>query len=153
MQQQTTIMTAQDELNRMLFARRAKLRLFAVGTSGMTEIHCINEGNKTAQQFFWHLAIPNSAQCRGVWDSTGNVGLGSKGSVTIEDVQCAYYKELVKSPLFPTREIRLAAFSAVDGVATLWGRTVSEDGVEPPQDQPMSRVERRGSATELAADI
>src|SRR5580698_6496698 len=56
-QRQMDIMVRQDETNRELLSRRVKLRVFTEPTPpAVLKVLCRNDGNKTAQSFYWHLS-------------------------------------------------------------------------------------------------
>src|ERR1700677_1504234 len=77
MQQQTEGVIRQDETNREVLSRRAKLRMYTEHPPTATfHVVCRNDGNKTAQNFYWHLAVPADVECA-VWGPTGSVRIPS----------------------------------------------------------------------------
>src|ERR1700678_803520 len=59
MQRQTDVVVRQDETNREVLSRRAKLVMYTEPSPpGQVVLMCRNDGSKTAQNFYWHLSIP-----------------------------------------------------------------------------------------------
>lgn len=143
MQRQTDVLVRQDETNREVLSRRARLRMYMEGPSAQVTVFCRNDGNKTAKNFYWHLAVPSTVALLHVRDG---VDLDKVLSFTRgefhEDVQCRHYSGLVAEPLYPTRVKPLARITATDPELGLWWSTVSEDGADPTSDGKMQRMER-----------
>jgi hypothetical protein len=150
MQRQTDVVVRQDETNRELLARRAKLYMYPDGpVSARLIVGCRNDGNKTAQNFYWHLSVPDNAGCQ-VWDPTGSFGIPSSGHVLCDDVQCVHFSGLVRDPLYPTRKTPVAIVQTTNPKnLRLWWSTISEDGPDPMPDGEMQRMERGESGSEL----
>ncbi len=82
MQRQTEIVVRQDEL----LSRRARLRMYKDhSTRGQVVILCRNDGNKTAQNFYWHLSVPVTVGGGEVWDGLGNQVQRSVSMVSHEE--------------------------------------------------------------------
>lgn len=143
MKTQTETMTAQDELNRALLARRAKLEMYAVGSPSSVKVYCVNNGEKAALSFYWHLVIPYRMPSNNIWNGSGDSIVRSIGTVIQEGGECTHYLGFMNRPLFPTREIPVAQFTTTDPQGNMWWRTISEDGACPVASEPMNRMERR----------
>jgi hypothetical protein len=145
MQRQTDILVRQDEL----LSRRAKLFVYVEPSlPGQVVVLCRNDGNKTAQHFYWHLSIPATVAANSVWDATGNEMLISTGIDSHQGEQYRHYNGLIHDPLYPTRLTPLARIDTNDMSLPLWWFTVSEDGADPTPDGKMQRMERQASKSE-----
>jgi hypothetical protein len=61
MERQTDIVVRQDVTNREILSRRVKLIMYKEPSPpGQVVVLCRNDGNKTAQNFYWHLAVPEN---------------------------------------------------------------------------------------------
>jgi hypothetical protein len=140
MQRQTDVVVRQDETNRELMSRRVRLRMYMEGPSAQVAVFCRNDGNKTAQNFYWHLAVPATVAPLHVRDGLGNEVLTFTRGEFHEDVQCRHYSGLVPEPLYPTRVNPVARITATDPELGLWWSTISEDGADPTPDGKMQRM-------------
>jgi len=79
-QRQMEILIRQDELNREVLSRRVRLLMYAKPEPpNQLVVFCRNDGNKTAQNFYWHLSVPIAVSRYGVWNSSGKAMLPSSG--------------------------------------------------------------------------
>ena len=147
-QRQMDIMVRQDETNRELLARRVRLRMYMERPpTAQFHVVCRNDGNKTAQNFYWHLAVGADVGCS-VWDPSGRLSIPSTNPVSCEGVECTHYSSLSRDPLYPTRVTPVALVTSNDPKnLRLWWSTVSEDGVDPNPDGTMQRMEIQNPPT------
>ncbi len=142
-QRQMQILVRQDELNREVLSRRVRLRMYAKPEPpGQVIVFCRNDGNKTAQNFYWHLAVPITVSRYGVWNSSGKEMLSSAAMETLAGELYRFYTGFVADALYPTRMAPVARIATHDMHLALWWSTVSEDGADPMPDgemQPMNR--------------
>jgi hypothetical protein len=139
MQRQTEILVRQDEL----LSRRARLRMYKDHSRPeQIVICCRNDGNKTAQNFYWHLSIPLTVGGGDVWDGLGNQVQRSVSVVSHEGVEYRHYTGLFHDPLYPTRDTPVVLIVTKDPNISLWWSTISEDGADPTPDSKMQRMER-----------
>lgn len=145
-QRQTEIVVRQDETNRELLSRRARLHMYVqVLAPRQAAVCCRNDGNKTAQNFYWHCLVPLTVDGNAVWDSTGSRMLFNTSSRSHNGELYRVYGGLISDPLYPTRTIRIAQLNTTDQTLGLWWTTVSEDGADPMPDGTMQRMEREQS--------
>jgi hypothetical protein len=139
MQRQTEILVRQDEL----LSRRAKLRMYIdYSQPGRVVIVCRNDGNKTAQNFYWHLSVPVTVAGNEVWDGLGNQPQISVSVISHEGIEYRHYTGLLRDPLYPTRDTPVVLIVTKDPAISLWWSTISEDGADPIPDGKMQRMER-----------
>jgi hypothetical protein len=149
MQRQTDIVVRQDETNREVLSRRARLLMYvAPSPPNQVIVCCRNDGNKTAQNFYWHCLVPVTVDGNAVWDSTGNQMLFNTSTRSQNGELYRHYNGFVTNPLYPTRIAQIARINATDQNIGLWWTTVSEDGADPSSDGKMQRMERRESKSE-----
>jgi hypothetical protein len=150
MQQQTEITIAQDELNRALLARRARLRVYAVESPNRVDVYSVNDGDRAAPDFYWHLAISTKASLRNrVWDGPGNQLIPSVGTVIADGQECTFYSMHANGPLYPTRHVHLAQFNkALPETVAMWGSTVCEDSAG----ERMYSMDRKEAPPKWATD-
>ena len=150
MQRQTEITIAQDELNRTLLARRPRLRVYAVESANRVDVYGVNEGDRAAPDFYWHVAISTEVSLRnGVWDGPGNRMIPSVGTVITDGQECTFYSMRANGPLYPARHVHLAQFNKTfPETVPMWGSTVSEDGAE----ERMYSMDRREAPPRWATD-
>jgi hypothetical protein len=142
MQRQTDIVVRQDVTNREILSRRSKLMMY-VEPAGPSQvvILCRNDGNKTAQNFYWHLSVPSTVSGNPVWNASGNEMLPNTGTDVHEGESYRHYNGLIPDPLYPTRVTPVARIMTTDRKLALWWSTVSEDGSHPTSDGKMQRME------------
>lgn len=146
MQRQTDILVRQDETNREVLARRIKLVIYTEpAPPGQVVVLCRNDGNKTAQNFYWHLSVPTSVSSSAVWNSLGNVLLSCTGVDSFGTEHFRHYNGLISDPLYPTRVTPVARINTSDMKLPLLWSTVSEDGSDPTPDGRMGRIENSDS--------
>lgn len=142
MQRQTDILIRQDETNREILSRRIKLVMYMeMESTQQVVVLCRNDGRRTARDFYWHLAVPNTVPGEAVWNGLGNVQLGPTGGGLYDNQRYRHYGQLVKEPLYPTRTTPVARISGYYEQLSLWWSTISEDGCDPTPDGKMGRME------------
>jgi hypothetical protein len=86
------ILIRQDELNREVLSRRVRLLMYAKPEPpGQLVVFCRNEGNKTAQNFYWHLLVPITVSRYGVWNSSGKEMVSTSGMETHDERLYRHY--------------------------------------------------------------
>jgi hypothetical protein len=129
----------QDELNR---ERRARLLMYVKpDPPGQLVVFCRNDGNKTAQNFHWHLAIPITVSRYGVGNAAGKEILSSTGMESYDGALYRHYTGFVRDPLYPTRMTPVARIATHDLKLPLLWSAISEDGADPTSDGAMQRME------------
>jgi len=101
---------------------------------------CRNDGNETAQNFYWHLSVPASVTPLNVRNNLGSHQLQSTSVDPHGGEIYRHYNGLISDPLYPTRETPLARIHTNDPKLPLWWSTVSEDGSDPTPDGKMQRM-------------
>jgi hypothetical protein len=145
-QRQMDIMVRQDETNRKLLSRRVKLVMYVASSPpGRGDVLCRNDGNKTAQNFYWHLSVPADVRGIDVRDGLGVEMLNSYGVDSHENVPYRHYTGFVSKPLYPTRDTPVAWINTGNSNLPLWWSTVSEDGSDPTPDGKMQRMEGKAN--------
>ncbi len=135
---QMEMLLRQDELNR---ERRVRLLMYVKSDSpGELVVFCRNDGNKTAQNFFWHLAIPITVSRYGVWNAAGKKILSTTGMESHDGALYRHYTGFVPDPLYPTRITPVARITTHDMKLPLRWSTISEDGADPTADGEMRRI-------------
>lgn len=139
---QLQILVRQDEINRELLSRRARLAMYTNSEPpGQLVVSCRNEGNKTAQNFYWHLLVPITVSRYGVWSGAGKEILSNSGMETRDESLYRRYGGFVQDPLYPSRSVILSRIATSDLSIPLWWSTISEDGAEPNADGEMQRID------------
>jgi hypothetical protein len=140
-QRQMEILVRQDELNREVSSRRIRLLMYAKPEPpGQLVVFCRNDGNKTAQNFYWHLSVPITVSQYGTWNSSGKEMLSSPGMESHDGEVYRHYTGFVADPLYPTRMAPVARIATNDTNLPLWWSTISEDGADPKGDGKMQRM-------------
>lgn len=143
-QRQMEILLRQDELQRALLYRRAKLVMYAQPVPpSQVVVLCRNDGNKAAQHFSWHLSIPITVGSSAVWNSSGKEMLSTIGMESHQGELCRRYKGLITEPLYPSAVIPIARIATHDMKLPLWWSTISEDGADPAPDGKMQRMQNQ----------
>jgi|SRR5579863_9318598 len=144
MQRQTDVLVRQDETNRELLARRVKLVIYVEPSPpGQVVVLCRNDGNKTAQNFYWHLSVPVTVSGTAVCGPSPTSELLYNTRMDSHDGEpYRHYNGLISDPLYPTRVTPVARINTGDMKLPLWWATVSEDGADPTPDGKMQRMER-----------
>jgi hypothetical protein len=138
-QRHMEILLRQDELNR---ERRVRLLMYVKpDPPGQLVVFCRNDGNKTAQNFYWHLAIPITVSRHGVWNASGNEILSTTGMESHDGALYRHYTGFAPDPLYPTRMTPVARIATHDLKLPLRWSTISEDGADPTADGEMQRME------------
>ena len=141
-QRQMEILVRQDELNREVLSRRVRLLMYVKpDPPGQLVIFCRNDGNKTAQNFYWHLSIPITISRYGVWNAAGKEILSTTGMESQDGTLYRHYTGFVPEPLYPTRMTPIARIATNDMRLSLRWATISEDGADPTSDGEMQRIE------------
>ena len=141
-QRQMEILLRQDALNREVLSRRVRLLMYAKPEPpGQLVVFCRNDGNKTAQNFYWHLFIPITVSRYGVWNAAGKEILSTTGIESQDGALYRHYNGFVPDPLYPTRMTPVARIATHDMRLPLWWSTISEDGADPTSDGEMQRME------------
>ena len=142
---QLDIMRRQDEITAADRARRACLEFSVLveHRDQTVRLHIKNSGNRTAHDFYWHLAIPvDIMQENQVWLGEDRP-LPGKETLQLEDRPCRHFSGYQREPLFPTRQIFIASFginpSAPRGAQPLFWSTICEDGKNPEAETDMTR--------------
>ena len=143
MQRQTEVLVRQDETNLEVLSRRVKLRMYIEPSPPrQVVVLCRNDGNKTAQNFYWHLLVPLTVSGDGVREpSPMSELLYNTSTDSHEGETYRHYNGLISDPLYPTRVTPVARISTTDMDLPLWWSTVSEDGTDPTPDGKMQRME------------
>jgi hypothetical protein len=142
-QRQMEILIRQDELNREVLSRRVRLLLYIKPEPpGQLVVLCRNDGNKTAQNFYWHLSVPITVSRYGVWNSSGKEMLSSSRMETHDEELFRHYTGFVPDPLYPTRMVPVARIATHETNIPLWWSAVSEDGADPSPNGEMQRIDR-----------
>jgi hypothetical protein len=109
------ILVRQDELNREVLSRRVRLLMYVKpDPPGQLVVLCRNDGNKTAQNFYWHLAIPITVSRYGVWNDAGKEILSTTGMESHDGAVYRHYTGFVPDPLYPTRMTPVARIATHD---------------------------------------
>ncbi len=136
---QMEILLRQGELNR---ERRMRLVMYVkADLPGQLVVFCRNDGNKTAQNFYWHLAVSITVSRYGVSDADGKEILSTTGMESHDGALYRHYTGFVPDPLYPTRMTPVARIATHDMKLPLWWSTISEDGADPASDGEMQRME------------
>jgi hypothetical protein len=139
---QIEILVRQDELNREVLSRRVRLLMYVKrDPPGQLVVFCRNDGNKTAQNFYWHLSIPITVSRYGVWNAAGKEILSTTGMESQDGALHRHYTGFVPDPLYPTRMTPVARIATHDMRLPLRWSTISEDGADPNSDGEMQRME------------
>jgi|ERR1700733_96088 len=83
-------------------------------------VFCRNDGNKTAQNLYWHLSVPIAVSRYGIWNSSGKELLPSSGMESHGGEVYRRYSGFYPDPLYPTRMAPVAR-SATHDVAWRYG--------------------------------
>lgn len=136
---QMEMLLRQDELNR---ERRVRLLMYVkFDPPGHLVVFCRNDGNKTAQNIFWHLAVPIVVSRYGVSDAARKEILSTTGMESHDGALYRHYTGFVPDPLYPTRITPVARIATHDLKLPLWWSAISEDGADPIADGEMQRIE------------
>lgn len=131
-QRQMEILARQDELDREVLSRRVRLVMYAKPEPpGQLVVFCRNDGNRTARNFYWHLAVPIAVSRSGVWNSLGRETLLSTVMESHEGEVYRRYSGFVADPLYPTLMTPVARIATVDMKLPLRWSAISEDGTDP----------------------
>jgi hypothetical protein len=141
MQRQTDIVVRQDETNREVLARRIKLVMYTkIESASQVVVLCRNDGKRTARDFYWHLAVPETMAGDAVWNGLGNAQLFPTSGGLHDEHRYRHHSQLVTEPLYPTRATPVARISGRYEQLSLWWSTQSEDGSDPTPDGEMQRM-------------
>jgi hypothetical protein len=141
-QRQMEILVRQDELNREVLSRRVRLLMYVKpDPPGQLVVFCRNDGNKTAQNFYWHLSIPITVSRYGVWNATGKEILSTTGMESQDGALHRHYTGFVPDPLYPTRMTPVVRIATHDMRLPVRWSTISEDGADPTSDGELRRME------------
>jgi hypothetical protein len=142
-QRQMQILIRQDELNRDVLSRRVRLLMCAKPEPpGQLVVYCRNDGNKTAQNFYWHLSVPLTISRYGVWNSSGKENLSTSDMQSHDGQVYRHYTGFWSDPMYPTRMTPVARIATHEMNLPLWWSAVSEDGADPMPDGEMQRMDR-----------
>jgi hypothetical protein len=157
-QTQLAIVKKQDELMMAQLARRASLSVdvnlkMRDGTNPNTRLtfEVKNGGNKTARDFYWHVAIP--PEFSGQQNFT--LPRGDLAQFSQLDIEGAgvyrHFAGAVKDPLYPGRSFKLGEIACDNPGGPplplqVWWQVYSEDGPFPP-DGGLSEVWIRPAGT------
>jgi hypothetical protein len=140
-QRQMEILIRQDELNRDVLSRRVRLLMYAKPEPpNQLVVFCRNDGNKTAQNFYWHIAVPITVSRYGVWNSSGKEMLPGSGMESHNGEVYRGYSGFYSDPLYPTRMTPVARIATHEMNLPLWWSAVSEDGADPMPNGEMQRI-------------
>jgi hypothetical protein len=150
MRKQTALMIRQLELDEQQNAiiqndlrKRADLILLInishydpIARTAIIVVSAKNEGNKSAPDFYWHIAVP---QLNGI-GITGETEELPRASLvpyqlTLDGQLCVVYRKHRDRPTYPTRaagmcRITLSNFP-INGIVTIRYKLVWEDGIDP----------------------
>ena len=139
---QMDIILRQDELNRALVSRRARLVLYAQpAPPGQLVVFCRNDGNRTAQNFQWHLSIPITVGASSVWNSSGRQRLCNGGMESHQRQLYRHYQGQIDEPLYPAGVTPIARIATDDMALPLWWCAFSDDGADPAPDGTMQKMQ------------
>ena len=147
MQRQLDIMQKQDQLMTAQLARRADLSLkvriqILKAEDGSTRgykftFDAFNAGNKSAENYYWHLMVPlDFSPLQRMDTAAGTILLPSH--IVQQDIAYSYYKGFDTEPVYPTRskqigEISINTIPTGKPLKVRW-QFISEDGAFPEGD-------------------
>ena len=124
--------------------------MFGVNGPNEVRVFCVNEGEKTALNYFWHLALPKESLGGHNFKGPANSTIHMADDLFLDGIAFTRVVGTVPTPLFPTRLARVATFHAHASSKRVLCMTVSEDGSYPTEN--MSDLEICNSFDPLAED-